>query len=639
MDDGFDAPADANPPLPDTDDALAAVMLDGSRLSVDEIRRGAYVTLLRVPEGSYGLISDFLRQRVLGCLETVVDPSPWSIKPDVKFVVGNSCEKPLDWLNKAIRMGAGVVAIVEGDAVVHDTIMRFVDREGAVSAPGKDVFERVIDLATGQSVRVPDESFSVDDIMYVVRTGADVATMDERIIRIVSDREQVDIESEAAKVVTKLSDLSGYGDAKLWGMQLAADLRDHTAGMIDWDEIDRGILLSGPPGCGKTYFASALAAECGIELISGSYSDFESQTPSGNLIAKTIKKLFDNARKKAPCIVFIDELDSIGSRSNVDHNSSWFNVVINALLAELDGMNSRDGVIVIGATNHPDRIDPAILRPGRLERHVAIPAPTIKDLEGVIKHHMPADCDLSDLTAAARACRGRTPADIAMIVRDAKRSARWCKRQVCADDVAMIARMQRQPTPHDRLVCIHESGHALAAIRYGIDLVAVDADAGHNETTVPGIATPREMEAYIRVLLAGRAAEEVVFDTPSTSAISDLEEATKFSLSYHGRFGFGASGLSSLGEKSDLLPDVRRAAAEMLNREYEAVKADISRELTVLKRLATRLRRDRYLDGAEVARIVAPSIFERRRHDESASWTEPSDDERSPPGNKWKSAA
>jgi AAA+ superfamily predicted ATPase len=624
---------------PSPADAMCAVLLDAAGIVPNSLTRHAYLTLLRVPHGGAGLFVAFLSSVLPGATTN-------NYSAQRGILVTKYMGRGTDFLTSAMSHGSGVVLVVEAGDKLDEAVEKFIDKEIRVSDAEYVELKRIVELVTGAAVDLPYQAhYTVAEILGCVRTGSDADAVVERLQRIVqaettSTPDDTVAPSAPTKSVVKLSDLSGYGAAKDWGMQLAADLNDYADGTLAWDDVDRGILLSGPPGCGKTYFARALAAECGVELISCSYTEMEASIAGGNLIAKAIKKIFADARKKAPCIVFIDELDSVGNRADMDHNSSWFTIVINALLAELDGAEPRDGVVVIGATNLPDRIDAALKRPGRLERHVVIPAPGIEDIKGIIKHHLPSASDLSDLPAAARACRGMSPADISLVCREARRVARTCKRDVCADDVYFVVKYSRQPQPDDEVAVVHESGHAFGAVIYGVGLDHVDADRRYVQTTFPGAYSASDLIANVRMTLAGRAAEEVLLDKATSGAMQDLEIATAMALKYHGSLGFGDFGLYHFGADSGRHPDIRRAAATLIDREYRQVKADFAANVHTLKRLVKRLRSDRYMTGAEVRAAVAPTVFDRHVPDtDASSWGPPSDSERSAPGRRIRMAA
>src|SRR5208283_3547840 len=248
----------------------------------------------------------------------------------------------------------------------------------------------VCPLAKGEIVDVVGlgDHLTLLDLIKGVRRGYQASLVAARLRKVVDHRLEAEkpepppavvdatvaLETPAPKPPVRLRDLSGYGAAKDWGLQLADDLQAFKRGEITFDDVDKGIFLSGPPGCGKTYFARALAAECGVDLVSTTYSDWQSNS-GGDAMAKGLKKLFETWREKAkggPFILFVDEIDSIGTRGSNDHNDSWFRTIVNAWLAFLDGAEPRTGIVVIGATNLPERIDPALLRPGRLDRHIEI---------------------------------------------------------------------------------------------------------------------------------------------------------------------------------------------------------------------------------------------------------------------------
>jgi len=607
------------------DVALAAVLLDSAGATPANFESGVHVI--------------YIADRLIDGVQKVIEAtSSKSFHSGYSFNTG----KPNDafWISgkyderaviAALQSNALLIGVASCNADLPTGFPQVVDREWDLHAITVDDIEAAIRLMTGVVVSLPDRNYNVESVLKALRPGAvpakivldlkalhkndwaddateadalaDIADLADKAIQ-AERNESESLGDVAKKVATRLRDLSGYGEAKTWGMQLAADLADYKSRKLAWEDVDKGLLLSGPPGCGKSLYARALAEECQVPLLLSSYADWESATGNGNLIAKSIKKAFADARKKAPCIVFIDEIDSVGSRGKRDHNSGWFDVVINALLAELDGAEPRTGVVVIGATNHPASIDPALLRPGRLDRHIAIPRPTIADLKGILAHHLG---HLDGLDRAARGCRGLSPAEIAQVAREARRLARTCSRKVTAADVSEVIASRRgaHNPDFDRLVCVHEAGHAIVFSKLGFAVEFVDADNRKTLASLPA-GSPKidEIVRHLAGTMGGRAAEIAVFGEPSHGSTTDLEQATSMAYQAISKAGLGGSLISLPDNLAISLPDVRKRVEDLLTRAMDRSSKVIAENRPALDALAAALAESRYLDALEIKAVI-----------------------------------
>lgn len=218
-----------------------------------------------------------------------------------------------------------------------------------------------------------------------------------------------------------LERLFGMEEAVSFGLGVARDIKDFKEGKITWAAVDKGGLLSGPPGCGKTLFARALAATCEVPLVTGSYSEWLSNGSGhqGNLLI-AMRKTFRDARDQAPSVLFMDEIDSFPDWGKVSpHNADWEIQVVNALLSEIDGVEGLEGVVMLAACNHPERLDPALVRSGRLDHHIRIRLPDRTALARILREHLGTDLPGEDLSGAALLASGSSGADCERLVRGA----------------------------------------------------------------------------------------------------------------------------------------------------------------------------------------------------------------------------
>ncbi len=423
----------------------------------------------------------------------------------------------------------------------------------------------------------------------------------------------------------RLEHMAGYGEARSWGLELARDLEDWRAGAIGWHDVDQGLLLSGPPGTGKTIYARALANTCGVKLIIASYARWQRQGYLNDFL-KAMHHSFEDARKQAPAILFIDELDAFGDRLNInDRNRAYEVKTINALLEHLDGLEGREGVVVVGACNHPGLIDPAILRSGRLDRHVRIPLPDREAREAIARMHLRGDLSGEDFLEFSSETEGLTGADIARIIREARRIARRGRRAITADDIrATLPQKYRLPPENVRANAIHEIGHAVVGTALGMTLVTVaikDSMAiGRGIQAVGGAVFlrptwPRRTKEYyldqIALCMSGMAAENVFLGSHDDGVAggegADLHEATKIAVAMERQFGMGDMLAAyaemenrSLHEITHMDPHLMSRVDTLLREQLERARKIIERHRAACEVLAADLARTLELSGEEV---------------------------------------
>lgn len=420
-----------------------------------------------------------------------------------------------------------------------------------------------------------------------------------------------------------LSNLHGLGAAKPWGLALIKDLRDYAAGRLSWAEVDKGCLLTGAPGTGKTSFARALAREANVHFIATSYAQWQSHR-DGHLgsVTQAIRKAFSEALVQSPSILFIDEIDTLPARGSGKWDD-WWTSITNTLLECLDGFERREGVVVIAACNDPSRLDPALVRSGRLDRHIEIPLPDVPSLVGILRTHLAADLAGTDLREVALAARGGTGADVERFVREARGRARRAGLPVKLEDLLDAVRNGKPAWPSDvrRRIAYHESGHAIAFLALGIaepKALSIGGTGGLAESDLGEMRamTRSHLEKYLIALLAGRAAEQLTFGEATAGAggsdESDLGRATGLATRLETDYGLGAFGLVCIPGGSNardllLLDTLRSAVGGTIDRAYDAALELLRENQHAFEALATALFGAGYLDRADIQAVLVHS--------------------------------
>ena len=428
------------------------------------------------------------------------------------------------------------------------------------------------------------------------------------------------------------SDVKGCDEAKAELEEIVAYLRNPSHFEKLGGKMVKGILLTGPPGTGKTLLAKAIAGEAQVPFFSCSGSDFEEMFVGVG--ARRIRDLFAAARKKAPCIIFIDEIDAVGSkRSGRDVQAARLS--LNQLLVEMDGFDKTNGVIVIGATNLPGLLDPALTRPGRFDRHVVVPIPDVKGRRAILDLYakkIPLSTDV-DLDVLARGTSGCTGAQLFNLINSAALrasskghlSVSMRELEYAKDKILMGAeRANLMSAEEKKLTAYHEGGHALVALytKHTIPLYKATILPRGNSLGTTHFLPETDMHsqskaqliARMDVALGGRVAEELIFgdEMVTTGASSDLEGATKIARAMVMQYGMsGGKGLMVVDEEAGaVLSSEKKQAMDdeidaMMRQSYDRAKQILTTHIQHLHLLAGALLKHETLDAKEIRDVLS----------------------------------
>ncbi|HVS30639.1 MAG TPA: ATP-dependent zinc metalloprotease FtsH [Thermoanaerobaculia bacterium] len=448
--------------------------------------------------------------------------------------------------------------------------------------------------------------------------------------------------SGSAKKVT-FKDVAGVDEAKVELHEIIEFLKEPQKFTKLGGKIPKGVLLMGPPGTGKTLLARAIAGEANAPFFSISGSDFVEMFVGVG--ASRVRDLFEQGKKNAPCIIFIDEIDAVGRHrgAGLGGGHDEREQTLNQLLVEMDGFESNDGVILVAATNRPDVLDPALLRPGRFDRRVVVDLPDLKGREGILRVHtrnIPLAEDV-DASVLARGTPGFSGADLANLVNEAAlNAARYDKKKVqmvdfeFAKDKVIMGVERKSMVMSDREkrnTSYHESGHTVVAA------VLPAADPLHKVTIIPrgralGLTqqlptedkysySKKYLEAMLAVLMGGRIAEEVFIGEITTGAGNDIERATQMARRMVCEWGMSDLGPATFGKKEEAIflgrefaqhqdysestaVEIDKEVRRILEKAYKTAHEIISNHKTALDRIARKLLERETLEGWEVNDIL-----------------------------------